>query len=264
MTLVRANGIVLHIQVLTPADEPATRTAVLLHGLAADTMASWYFTLAYPLVELGFRVVLLDLRGHGRSERPPTGYALDDFVDDLEAVLDGHGGPAPYHLFGNSFGGTVAFAYAARHPDRVAGIVAVESSPPTPTWFARLRRRLERGVEPPTPVMVGARRSQRGARRVREAGRLLAETTLRSELPASELPEADRFAALDFPVLCLYGGGSRLAELAADTERLLPRASTRVFAGQRHSLLIDRPDDVRSAVTTWLRTECPDDFPPGG
>ena len=257
MTMLRANGIVLHVQVLTPDEAPAARTAVLLHGLASDTMASWYFTLAYPLVEQGFRVVLLDLRGHGRSERPPHGYALTDFVDDLEAVLDVHGGPGPYHLFGNSFGGTVAFAYAARHPGRVAGIVAVESSPPTKAWFARLRRRLEKGVQPPEPAAVGARRGLRGAQRAREAGRLLAETTLRSELPASELPGADRFAALDCPVLCLYGGGSRLVELAAETERLLPRASTRVFAGEKHSLLIDRPDDVRAAVTTWLRTECP-------
>jgi pimeloyl-ACP methyl ester carboxylesterase len=249
--MVRANGIVLHVQVIEPAAAPAARTAVLLHGLASDTMASWYFTLAYPLVEEGFRVVLLDLRGHGRSERPPQGYALTDFVDDLEAVLDVHGGPGPYHLFGNSFGGTVAFAYAARRPDRVAGIVAVESSPPTPPWFARLRHRLERGVQ---PAATGVRR---GAQRAQEAGRLLAETTLRSELPASELPAPDRFAALDCPVLCLYGGGSRLVELAAETERLLPRASTRVFAGEKHSLLIDRPDDVRSAVMTWLRTECP-------
>jgi pimeloyl-ACP methyl ester carboxylesterase len=252
VTLVQANGIVLHVQVLAPEQAPATRTAVLLHGLASDTMASWYFTLAYPLVELGFRVVLLDLRGHGRSERPPHGYALADFVDDLEAVLDVHGGPGPYHLFGNSFGGTVAFAYAARHPGRVAGIVAVESSPPTRDWFTKLRRRLDHGV-----AVVGAPRGVRGAQRARQAGRLLAETTLRSELPASELPGPDRFAAVDCPVLCLYGGGSKLAELAAETERLLPRASTRVFAGEKHSLLIDRPDDVRTAVTTWLRTECP-------
>lgn len=261
MTMLRANGIVLHVQVLEPAGAPAARTAVLLHGLASDTMASWYFTLAYPLVELGFRVVLLDLRGHGRSERPPRGYALTDFVEDLEAVLDVHGGPGPYHLFGNSFGGTVAFAYAAGHPDRVAGIVAVESSPPTTAWFARMRRRLDdlsaAVAKPMALATVGTRRGVRGAQRAKEAGRLLAETTLRSELQASVLPEPDRIAALDCPVLCLYGDRSHVVELAGETQRLLPRAWTRVFAGQKHSLLIDQPDDVRAAVTTWLRTECP-------
>jgi pimeloyl-ACP methyl ester carboxylesterase len=42
--------------------------------------------------------------------------------------------------------------------------------------------------------------------------------------------------------------------MAAETQRLLPRAEMRVFAGQRHSLLIDQPEDVQAAVTAWLRT----------
>ena len=239
MTLVRANGIDLHVQVLAPTGVPEPPTAVLVHGLAPDTMASWYFTLAYPLVEMGFRVLMLDLRGHGRSERPPRGYALDDFVDDLDRLLESHGGPGPYQLFGNSFGGTVAYAYAARHPDRVAGLVAIESSPPTATWFARLRRRLD---EQRVPVAVGAGR----------AGRLLTETSLRPELGDSALPDPARLGAIGCPVLCLYGGGSRMVELAADTERLLPQAQTRVFAGEKHSLLIDRPDEVGAAIVTWL------------
>jgi pimeloyl-ACP methyl ester carboxylesterase len=257
MTLVRANGLTLHIQVLTPNGVPRPPTAVLLHGLASDTMASWYFTLAYPLAEMGFRVLLLDLRGHGRSERPAHGYALDDFVDDLDALLPSHGGPGPYLLFGNSFGGTIAYAYAARHPDRVTGIVAVESSPPTEAWFARLRRRLgalaTNAVEPRAPADVGARRGPRGERRAREAGRLLAETTLGAELPFARLPDPARIAAIACPVLCLYGDQSRVAELADETRQLLPQAETRMFAGQKHSLLIDRPDEVRAAVTTWLR-----------
>jgi len=257
--MVRVNGVALHVQTLTPAAPPAERTAVLVHGLASDTMASWYFTLAYPLVELGFRVLLLDLRGHGRSERPAYGYALDDFVDDLDALLVSHGGPGPYHLFGNSFGGTIAYAYAVRHPDRVAGIVAVESSPPTAAWFARLRRRLAELAaavsEPRALATVGARRGARGAQRARDAGRLLAETTLRAELSAAVPPDPARFAAIGCPVLCLYGERSHVAELAGETRRLLPQARTQVFAGQKHSLLIDRPDEVRSAVTSWLREQ---------
>jgi pimeloyl-ACP methyl ester carboxylesterase len=243
VTLVQANGITLHVQELTPTGDARPRTAVLLHGLASDTMASWYFTLAHPLLDWGFRVVLQDLRGHGRSERPPKGYAFDDFVDDLDALLDPASGP--FHLFGNSFGGTVAFGYAARHPDRVAGIVAVESSPPTEDWFARLRQRLES----PPPAMANRRRP---------AGRRLADTTLRSDLPASVLPRPDQLRAIRCPVLCLYGDRSPVAELAADAQRLLPQARTRVFAGQRHSLLTDRPADIKAAVAAWLRTEYPD------
>ncbi|MEV6343807.1 alpha/beta hydrolase [Actinoplanes sp. NPDC051851] len=232
MTFVQANGIRLHVQELNPAGVLAPRTAVLLHGLAADTMASWYFTLAYPLVEQGFRVVLQDLRGHGRSEHPASGYALADFVDDLDALLDTES--EPVLLFGNSFGGTVAFGYAARHPERVAGIVAVESSPPTQDWFDGMQRRL----------------------RVRQPA-LAATTRLRDELPTSVLPEPASLAAIRCPVLCLYGGRSPVHGLAKAGLGLLSRVRTEVYPGQRHSLLVDKPDEVRATVTDWLRTEFP-------
>jgi pimeloyl-ACP methyl ester carboxylesterase len=247
VSLVQANGVTLHVQELVPQGPGTPPTAVLLHGLAADTMASWFFTLAYPLVEHGFRVVLQDLRGHGRSERPTSGYALDDFVDDLDALI-GLGGEGPVHLFGNSFGGTIAFAYAARHPARVAGIVAVESSPPTEEWLVRLRDRMHRR---PRILATGAPRS--GVTR-------LADTTLREDLPASRLPDRAALAAIRCPVLCLYGEQSPAYELAAPTRRLLPTARIEVFAGQRHSLLVDQPAEVRAVVTAWLDTE----FPRGG
>lgn len=247
MSFVQANGITLHVQELIPAGTGTPPTAVLLHGLAADTMASWYFTLAYPLVEYGFRVVLQDLRGHGRSERPVSGYVLDDFVDDLEALIALRG-DGPVHLFGNSFGGTIAYAYAARHPDRVAGIVAVESSPPTQEWLTRLGDRLRHR---PRILATSAPRS---------GGARLADTTLRDDLPASQLPDPAALAAIRCPVLCLYGERSPAYELAASTGRLLSSARIEVFAGQRHSLLVDRPAEVRAAVTAWLDTE----FPRGG
>jgi pimeloyl-ACP methyl ester carboxylesterase len=256
MTLVHVNDVTLHTQVLTPTGVTDPPTAVLLHGLATDSMASWYFTLAYPLVEAGYRVVLLDLRGHGRSERPPLRYALDDFVDDLEGLLDRETGP--HLLLGNSFGGTIAFGYAARHPERVAGIVAIESSPPTPAWFARLCTRLsalEAAVSRPRALAtVGARRGVVGARRAQDAARLLAATSLRQELPASRLPSPARIHAITCPVLCLYGERSHVVGLAAETVRLLPQTAVRVFAGQKHTLLIDQPENVWTAVRTWLRT----------
>ena len=149
MRRLQANRIGLHVAEIQPAGpvggEP--RTAVLVHGLGGDSMASWYLTLAGPLAEAGMRVLLYDLRGHGRSDRPARGYAFDNFVDDLDALLEQWEVTGPVHLFGNSFGGTVAFGYAARHPDRVAGIVAIESAPPMTDWFARIARRFAQARE---------------------------------------------------------------------------------------------------------------------
>ncbi|WP_432958565.1 alpha/beta fold hydrolase [Micromonospora haikouensis] len=270
--MVKANGITLHVQRLDPAGPaPAGRTgptptAVLIHGMASDTMASWYFTMAEPLTRAGFPTVLYDLRGHGRSDRPATGYALDDFVDDLAALLVELDVTGPLLLFGNSFGGTIAFGYAARHPDRVAGIVAVESSPPTPEWMGRVRMRLER-VAARLPregalAEIGAARGRIAARRAADTGRMLAETTMTAELPASRLPARDALAAIACPVLCLYGGDSAVGELAPAVQGLLPQTRVVVLPDEKHSVLIDRPDSVRRHVLAWLGEECGLDVAP--
>jgi pimeloyl-ACP methyl ester carboxylesterase len=252
MSIVRANGVDLHVEEVAPAGSPAG-TAVLIHGMTSDSMASWFLTLAHPLAQAGFRVLLYDLRGHGHSERPPTGYGLNHFVGDLDALLDEHWKvDGPVHLFGNSFGGTVAFSYAAQHPARVAGIVAIESAPPTAAWFGRMGRRLARAAETLADAEAVLNSRPLMARRVRSASALLAETSIGVELPDSVLPDPAQIQAIGCPVLCLYGGESAVQELATETERLMPQSRHVVVAGHGHTLLINDPDRVRAEVLPWL------------
>jgi pimeloyl-ACP methyl ester carboxylesterase len=252
MSMVHANGVDLHVEEVAPAG-PRTGTAVLIHGMTSDSMASWFLTLAHPLAQAGFRVLLYDLRGHGHSERPPAGYALIDFVDDLDALLTEHWQvDGRVHLFGNSFGGTVAFSYAARHPEKAAGIVTVESAPPTEAWFRRMARRLARAAETLADAESVVNSRPLMARKVRDTTALLAQTTVGEELPASTLPAPDRIAAIDCPVLCLYGSESAVQELIPATERLLPQSRHIVVEGQKHTLLIKAPDQVQAAVLPWL------------
>lgn len=69
-------------------------------------------------------LILLDPRGTGGSDRPadPRAYAIEDYVDDLEA-LRRHVGLERIDLLGHSHGGVVAIAYAARYPDRVERLI---------------------------------------------------------------------------------------------------------------------------------------------
>lgn len=247
MSTARVNGVDLHVEEVAPIG-PARGTAVLVHGLGSDSMASWFLTLAHPLAAAGIRVLLHDLRGHGRSERPPTGYRLDDFVADLAALLPRWQVDEPVHLIGNSFGATVAYAYAARHPEQVTGIVAIESAPPTAAWFAAMGRRLALIGAGAVPG-AGPLRARRSA----AAAALLAQTTIGTDLPASRLPDPGEIAALTCPVLCLYGTESPLHPLAAETTRLLPHAERVDFPGQRHTLLIDHAAAVRESVLHWLQ-----------
>ena len=247
MSTVRVNGVDLHVEQLAPIG-PARGTAVLIHGLGSDSMASWFLTLAHPLAAAGMRVLLYDLRGHGHSERPPTGYRLDDFVADLAALLREWQVDEPAYLVGNSFGGTIAYAYATRHPEQVTGLVAIESAPPTAAWFAAMARRL---------ALIGAGGVPGAgpwrARRIEAATALLARTSIGTDLPASRLPDPGAITALNCPVLCLFGTDSALHPLTGETTRLLPHAERVDFPGQRHTLLIDHPAPVRESVLRWLQ-----------
>src|SRR5688572_33194757 len=84
MADVTARGVRFHVQRLGP--DAAAATVVFLHGLVMDNLSSFYFTLANPAAATA-RVVLYDLRGHGMSHRPATGYRVADLVADLDALL---------------------------------------------------------------------------------------------------------------------------------------------------------------------------------
>lgn len=70
------------------------------------------------------RVLTYDLRGHGRSEKPPTGYSRDVEVADLADLLE-HTRIPKAHLVGLSRGAGIALGFAAAHPDKTASIIAM-------------------------------------------------------------------------------------------------------------------------------------------
>lgn len=110
---------------------------VLVHGLASN-LETWG-GVARELAAGGYPVVAYDQRGHGRSDRPSTGYDLATFVDDLDAVLAWSGLAAPV-LAGQSWGGNLVLAHAARRR-AAAAVVCVDGgtidlAAQFPTWDA--------------------------------------------------------------------------------------------------------------------------------
>ncbi|MEU5418348.1 alpha/beta fold hydrolase [Streptomyces sp. NPDC001407] len=238
---------------------PAGQEAVVLvHGIAMDNLTSYYFTVAPLLAAAGHDVVMYDQRGHGRSERPATGYHLEDFTDDLAALLDGMDTAGPVHLVGNSFGGTVAFDYALRHPDRVASLLAVESEPPTAAWAVKMSRLLADTAnrlrdERSLPWLEHAY-GPHEARHARRARPLLRATTIAEDIAASRIPAEERWRTLDLPVLAVYGSTSDLAGTAPWLESLLPDCRTHQVAGHGHSVLVGDPRAVGALMLDWIGT----------
>ncbi|WP_171170008.1 alpha/beta fold hydrolase [Streptomyces sp. I05A-00742] len=94
------------------------RPLVALHGHYNEAAA--FAPLAEALAPR-WRVIALDQRGHGESDRAPS-YGRDDYVADAEA-FHRHLGVGPVAVLGHSLGGVNAYQFAARHPDRVSKLI---------------------------------------------------------------------------------------------------------------------------------------------
>lgn len=99
-----------------------------------------------PAVAPYYRTLALDLRGHGDSDRDPEArYDYDFHVADLEAVTAALGIDRLV-LVGHSLGGRIAMLFAGRHPERMAGLVIVDSAPELdPRGTVRIQLDVQRG-----------------------------------------------------------------------------------------------------------------------
>lgn len=98
---------------------------VLLHGLGSSTR-DWENQKS--ALAAHYKVILFDLRGHGRSDRPRENYSIEGFADDVLALLD-QLQLQQVHLVGISMGGMVAFQLAVDQPQRLLSLTIVNSSP---------------------------------------------------------------------------------------------------------------------------------------
>ena len=123
--IVQARGLRLHYRAWQPAAgaTPGLPPIFLIHGLAS---AARIWDLAAPLLaQRGLRVVALDQRGHGESDKPDHGYSFEEITADDHAVAEALGLSKPV-VVGHSWGGGVVLQYAATYPQDVSGIMLVD------------------------------------------------------------------------------------------------------------------------------------------
>jgi pimeloyl-ACP methyl ester carboxylesterase len=117
-----ANGLRLRYADRGPKNGMAV---LMLHGI---TDSSFSFSRVMPLMPAGIRVIVPDQRGHGDSDRPEAGYAVDDFAIDALQLLDALNVQRAV-VVGHSMGSFVARRMAERAPDRIERLILVGSAP---------------------------------------------------------------------------------------------------------------------------------------
>ena len=114
-------------------------TVVLLHGFTG-TSSTWDEVSA--LLEGKFKVVAVDLTGHGKTSIPSDSsrYSMAEQIDDLEALF-AEMNLIKFTLIGYSMGGRIALAYTNKYPERVTSLLLESASPGLKTEHERIERK---------------------------------------------------------------------------------------------------------------------------
>jgi pimeloyl-ACP methyl ester carboxylesterase len=114
-------GVALYYEEAGEGEPPV----LLVHGWCCDH--TYFAPQVEHFAERGHRVVAVDLRGHGKSDKPRQRYAMQDFADDLAWMCQGLELAKPV-VVGHSMGGIVAFDLAARYPHLPSAVVMLDAA----------------------------------------------------------------------------------------------------------------------------------------
>ncbi|HLH64775.1 MAG TPA: alpha/beta fold hydrolase [Solirubrobacteraceae bacterium] len=241
---------------------PHAHRLVLVHGVG-DELGGW--DRVVQRLPPGFDVLRYDLRGHGRSQRPPGPYRLEDFVaDHLQLVAEL--GFTPHTLVGFSLGGMIAQAVALGAPEAVSRLVILSAvAGRTEDERARVAERLEtlRREGPAGIAAVSAQRwytedfMRREPETVSARLRRLAANDPDAYLAAYEVLATNdllaRLPGIGCPTLIMTGEhdvGSP-PRMALAMHESIAGSELEIVPGIRHELLVEVPDLVADRIARF-------------
>ncbi|MFF4600938.1 alpha/beta fold hydrolase [Amycolatopsis sp. NPDC001370] len=244
-------------------DQGAGEPVLLVHGLGCDSH-DWLFQ--HDAFAARHRVIAPDLRGHGRSSAPESGYRPQELAADLAALLDTLG-TGPVIAIGHSLGGNVASALAVARPDLVRAVVAADpaygTDPATTAVLADLAEVMgtDEGNEIAATAFAALEpdahawlRTWHSRRILGMAPQVLAQAFRHIYFGEGQFgvrPGSDEFlTARDCPVLAIH----RSPALAAWERTLTRNPASRSVAwpGSGHWLHQERPEAFTDLVLDWI------------
>jgi pimeloyl-ACP methyl ester carboxylesterase len=243
---------------------------LLVHGLVGST--AWWEPMV-PTLAREFRVIRVDLRGHGKSPSPRHGYDTVTHALSVAATLD-RLGISRYSVVGHSTGGYVATALAEQRPDAVVALTVIDTGPSLdliiPQGF------LSKLALPPVPGRLLWRlQSEATIRKLLRAGAFFRDvdipreiiesiqgmthrafaSTARGSLEYIRLRSVpDRLAALGLPVQVIFGVEDRRYRSSSSTDayRVIPDVRIELLNDVGHSPMLEDPQTTGRLLLQFM------------
>jgi pimeloyl-ACP methyl ester carboxylesterase len=258
-------------------------TIFFVHGILGNGKV---FKYQKPFFAGNYRVVSLDLRGHGRSGLPKSGdFCIERLAEDLKAVIDAFN-PAQFVVAGHSMGGFTTFKFyekfAREYDGRLKGLAILDSTGMDTTdfslrwksgaWYLRclmedpitelLKTPFSRSAYMYMHTRWTAFGKDAPASEVEFLQKTGSKVPVRTMKGAAKASLQHRFEYclpnVEIPVMLLVGSEDSL--MAKDrrngrTHALLPDSRLKVIEGAGHNAMLERPDEVNHALDEFF-TEC--------
>lgn len=231
----------VRLSVIDISPDHHQRTMVFIHGYGGKATQWQYQLRSFSNTN---RVIAVDLRGHGRSDKPRGEYSMIEILTDFETVLDALEVNQKIVLVGHSFGGAVATEFAAAHPERVDHLILLATAGefklnPLYRFLLRLPHPVIRQLTPFTRNWLGA-----------------PPHVLKSwyENNLSNWNGWDLFRSLTIPTLVIRGHLDIVFEkpLFKEVTRTIPTAEEVDVGASGHMVMLERRDAVHRAINRFL------------
>jgi 3-oxoadipate enol-lactonase len=257
-----SDGIRLHYEVLGRSSSPAV---LMIQGLGADKHG-WDFQRF--LLATRYRVIALDNRGAGRSDKPFGHYSLEQMADDAVSVLDA-AGIETAHVVGASMGGAISQIVALKHPTRVRSLTLACTACTNHPWRVELLNgwattAAEQGMGAATREAARWVIGPRSFRRLLPAFGWLGPLALGRPshafiaqvraILATDATLADQLSTITVPTLVMVGNQDILTP-RGDSEELaerIPNAELVVISGAAHGFMVEHATTFNRILFEFL------------
>ena len=256
-----STGVGLHV-----ARRPGSGVPVIcLHGIWDEWRYFESLAVGDPVAFAGHPMVMIDLRGHGESDKPESGYDWSDYATDLNALVEEQGYERVI-LVGHSLGAVTCLLAAAKMPERVAAMVLED--PPLPMQLETadaFQNLLELKQQPMASIIeefqiwrpfLTPEEAYESARRLKQTadGPLLAV----AERSAFTLEIPTPGVVIDAPTLVLQAGLEDQRAFHDGGRELLepvfPNLTIETIPWATHNVLRDQPEPYKQVLAEWFDT----------